>query len=278
MPPQATTTKTMTFSVEVFRRDKLAERFGSSLDTHVDDVAEGYRVNLGGIFGPGLPITDIRPVLENARQMVGQLRTDLGEANMAHLEELADDHHLLVERDELTRALADKFRSLRSVCQGAFGQENLHQLALGSPPPRNAATLHDVCELVTRRIQADDLELPESVVRGIEPNPELAETLQPEYGLLGKKLSKLESEDRESDKTLIRKHKAIDTFDKYFIPITRLVVTVYRLAGMEEEAKRVKPKVRQVKGVEQIDTDDEPGSEIPAAEPPAGPTPKPATL
>ncbi len=167
-----------------------------------------------------------------------------------------------------SRSLKDKILSLRSTCQGLFGEETLGPLALDFNLARDVRSVLRQGEIIRERIASSEEELvSDRWVKGALDREASPRELDPELDELRQVVERLVEQGKWVDTAKVRKDEALEEFDRQYILIARAVESTFRVAGEIELADRIRPTVRQ------LGRDDGKGKQAAASE--ASPRPEP---
>ncbi len=165
----------------------------------------------------------------------------------AYLAELAKLNGVRAEGLAPTRSLKDKILSLRSTCQGLFGEQTLGPLALDFNLAQDVRGVLRQAEIIRERVRSTDQELtPNRWVDGSLNRESSAQELDPEIGQLRRIVERSVEQGKRVDTAKVRKDKALEDFDRQYILIARVVEATFRVAGEIELADRIRPTVRQL--------------------------------
>lgn len=234
----------------------------------------GVGDSLGEYFSPVLTGEETLPDLATPLELYGRKLQSYGvlmvDTDGAYLTELAKLDEVRAEGVAPTRILKDKILSLRSTCQGLFGEETLGPLALDFNLAQDVRGVLRQAEIIRERVAGSDKELvSDRWVNGSLDRESSARELDPEIEVLRLIVERLVEQGKRVDTAKVRKDEALDEFDRQYILIARAVESTFRVAGETDLADRIRPTVRQ------LGRDD--GKDKQAAEPEATPQPEPTT-
>ncbi len=188
-------------------------------------------------------------------------------ADEAYLTELAKLNEVRAEGEVPTRILKDKILSLRSTCEGLFGEETLGPLALDFNLAQDVRGVLRQAEIIRERVRGSDKELvAERWVKGSLDRESSVQELDSEIEQLSLIVERLVEQGKRVDTAKVLKDKALEDFDRQYILIARVVEATFRVAGEVDLANRIRPTVRQ------LGRDD--GKDRQAAKPEATPRPE----
>ncbi len=226
---------------------------------------------LSPVLAPDETLPDFRTPIElYSRRLEGYCDAMVA-ADEAHLAEQARLDALRLEIEAPAGRLKGKILSLRSTCEGLLGAESLRAFALDFNVAQYPEGVLRQGEIIHGRVL--DCEVDLKPKRWIEVSLEratLARELDDEIVVLGPLMGRFVDQRKRVDTAMVRKEKAIEEFDRNFIPLARMLEATFRVAGETELADRIRPTVRQ------LGRDD--GKETQPAEPEATPEPAPDTV
>ena len=188
----------------------------------------------------------------------------------AYLAELAKLNEVRAEGAAPMRSLKDKILSLRSTCQGLFGEQTLGPLALDFNLAQDVRGVLRQGEIIRERLASTDQELTsERWVQATLDRESSARELDPEIGELREIVARLVEHGKRVDTAKVRKDKALEKFDRQYILIARVVEATFRVAGETELADRIRPTVRQLGRDDGKGTQSAKPEATPQGEPPA---------
>ncbi len=211
----------------------------------------GVGDSLGKYLSPVLGEEEALPDLAASLELYGRKLESYGDAMVAadegYLAELAKLNEVRAEGEAPTRSLKDKILSLRSTCQGLFGEETLAPLALDFNLAQNLRGVLRQAEIIRERIKSSDKEMvSERWVNGTLDRESSARELDPEIEQLRLVVEQLVEQGKEVDTAKVRKDEALEEFDRQYILIARAVEATFRVAGETDLADRIRPTVRQL--------------------------------
>ena len=234
----------------------------------------GVGGSLGEYLSPVLGEEETLPDLVAPLELYGRKLRSYGatmvETDEAYLTELAKLDEVRAEGATPTRNLKDKILSLRSTCQGLFGEETLGPLALDFNLAQDVRGVLRQAEIIRERVASSDTELvSDRWVNGSLNRESSAREFDPEIEALRRVVERLVEQGKRVDTAKVRKDEALEEFDRQYILIARAVESTFRVAGETDLADRIRPTVRQ------LGRDD--GTDQQAAKPEATPQAEPTT-
>ncbi len=211
----------------------------------------GVGDSLGNYLSPVLGEEETLPDLAASLELYGRKLESYGDAMVAtdevYLAELAKLNEVRAEGEAPTRSLKDKILSLRSTCEGLFGEKTLGPLALDFNLAQDIRGVLRQAEIIRERVKNSDKELVSARwVNGSLDRESSARELDPEIEQLRLIVERLVEQGKEVDTAKVRKDEAREEFDRQYILIARAVEATFRLAGETDLADRIRPTVRQL--------------------------------
>jgi hypothetical protein len=188
---------------------------------------------------------------------------ELVTADRAHEAEKADDAAV---RRELEDAIEDVYGAVvdfRVGLEAAGGVEATTRAGIAGDTPREPVALGRMAQALHDALPG--LASVPTTRRGLTFDVmSYAEPLATAIARLVGAQTALRREERELEATLMIKNRAMAMHDTRFLTIARMLESLFRLAGFEELANRVRPSARRPGQVENDpEKPDEPGSEAP---------------
>lgn len=198
------------------------------------------------------PALDAGALIDGIADGIDGAAEGLRVAAQAHRDELGDDPAVRAERDARAEALYGQMIAVREALGGIYGPACLEALTqTGRLPPRPDMLLESAEALV----RALPVVLPQHTPRfgaGFDP-AEIVESIQAGIEPLRAALKAVAREVREAEATLVQRNKARDLYDAIFSDGANALSGLFRLAGMPEHAKRVRPSRRAPGRVRETD-------------------------
>lgn len=241
-------------------RLRSADQVLEAITTHTGALEAALRVQL---TAPELPL---HAVLSAIATSISTSADALRATSAAHQAELNDDHAPRAARDTHAATLYSAVVDLRQAVRGMYGQSTLKALGqtgtLHARPDQLLATARALLESVPTI-------LPHHTPRFSALDPEtLVAPLRAPIAGLAEALAGVDREAREAEATLIARNDAMQAYDQAFSRGAAAVASLFRLAGMDEHARRVRPSTRRPGQVaEFVDAE----GALPDAEPDAAP-------
>jgi hypothetical protein len=209
--------------------------------------SEGLVNSSNPLAGLNIAVPDPREWVEFGQLMLRYYTWALTEADADRVVGMVKDVELRIKRDELMVEVGEAWESLGNTLSGLFGPQALNRFALSEKLAETAAGIHRQAELSAKLLREDSGE-------GLTQNWPVGEIELSAFALeLEKKNEKLDAilkaldrDDRETQSTVVRKQGAVGEWDDKYLRLARFFESFYRLANLDEKAKRFRPLVRQV--------------------------------
>jgi hypothetical protein len=170
-------------------------------------------------------------------------------ADRAHEAEKADDVAVRLELDEAIEGLYREVVDLRTGLEAVAGTEAMVQAGLTGTTPREPVALARLGQALHTALPT--LAAVPSVRRGLTFDASSYELpLAKALARLDSALGAMRREERELEATLVAKNRALAEHDTRFLQIARVLESLFRLAGFDELADRVRPSIRRPGQVE----------------------------
>lgn len=238
-------------------RLRSADQVLEAITIHTAAAEAALRTQLNA---PDLPLQAVFSAIATSISTAADaLRT----TSAAHQVELNDDHAPRAARDTHATTLYSAVVDLRQAVRGMYGHATLKAIGqtgdLNARPDQLLATAKALLEAVPAI-------LPTQTPRFSPIDPEaLVAPLRAPVAGLAEALAGVDREAREAEATLIARNNAMHAYDQAFSRGAASVASLFRLAGMDEHARRVRPSTRRPGRVAEFVAADD---TLPAVEPP----------
>ncbi len=255
-------TKTLNLpSTMVAARMKSSEIVLSALESHGRRMADV----LGGKYSPHLEEGQSAPfdtqIQLFAKELI-RLSTELREAERRNRRQKARETKARTRRDADVQQVNVKVGRVRRAFSGVFDEDQMAEIGLARRNARDSEVLLEQAATLVVNLEQPELELADAQLGGIDVDaPNLAADVKPSAESLRESLAELRREQRRTEVTQIAKNQAMKEFNHSFLWIARSVESLLQLAGLEEQAVRVRPSSRRPGVTERLETSDAEGDE-----------------
>lgn len=252
----------------VVLRERSARLVTHSARTHANEVAGILTRQLEPHLEPGEQMPDIKLLLTLLARYLDGSMAELNAAEAEHKTETREDAEAREMREEANDSLYGAVSGLRSGAELVFGPPANKDLGFSGSTPRDPTTLLEFARRVAPRI--DKLKGLKPVRGGITLDiGDLKAQLAEGIARLDRALKDVARESRETEALLTRKARLQASHDRAFSATAGALESLFRLAGQDELASRVRPSRRRPGRIHEED------ELLPVdAEPAADPTPE----
>jgi hypothetical protein len=233
----------MSSSKMVNDRQRAATIVTQAALTHADQV--GARLDQELAPASSADATgNIAALIRRLGQTLKASIDELVAADRVHESEKADDVEVRQELDEAIDGVYREVVDFRAVLEGVGGTAATAQAGLAGATPREPIALGRLAHALHDRLPA--LTGVTSMRRGVTFDAmAYAEPLKEALSRLERAQQALRREERELEATLMAKNRVMSAHDTRFLTIARTLESLFRLAGFEELANRVRPSARR---------------------------------
>lgn len=263
-------------SVQVQNWSDNAAHVVSSVDENCDALVRGLMAH-----NASLPVS--RQINEESvRAFVLWLSSTLEHktfamiaAEMAYIEEQADDPAVRLRRDEAAPPLAVCMTRTRSRVSTVLGDAGLSTYGLKEPVPRTAAELADYARVATILLLGHPRNQPDGT-GGVFDTSVLAAAIGLVLAPLDEALRDLRKEQRQLEAAMLRRDTEVSEWRQVYVDGATTFSSLYRMAGHPGLAARVRPTARRSEGREPGPGDEVPDDGVILPEKPGVPETPPA--
>jgi hypothetical protein len=225
-------------SKQVADRQKSVTAVLAAIQVHGPLVDAG----LHDLLGAEAP--SIQPLLQACAGALTRHADLLAQADAQHDAELADDDGLRDARDRATDATYEGVLKLRKTVDALFGAATLTALGLSGTTPRDPALLVTFTRQAAGQLRLVTVPAPQ-IEGAVFDTAAQADKLESLAALLDGAWQAVAREVREGEATQVHKDQAMARHDAVFTRTAGLVEAVFRLAGQDSLADKVRPSRRQ---------------------------------
>lgn len=210
---------------------------------HADGAVAGLRAFLAPYLPAGETLAGLRVFFVALGDALEDGMQTLEAADIAHRLELADDPHYRDLRDQVVGALYALLVTVRRIVEGAYGPEAAKDAGFAGAIERNADQLMDRAQAVIERLAT--FEGRATLEEGVEVKPaKLVERVRAAQAPVEAAKQHVDREKREAETTLAQREQAWVEHARRFRLIANALVALLALAGLDEQARKVKPAQR----------------------------------
>ncbi len=252
-------------------RERSARLVANSGKTHAKKIAEALHKRLEPHLQAGESMPDFRIVIALLARSLEHDMDELNAAEVAHKTESREDTEARNERDTAGDELYGKLINTRAGVDLVYGPAAAKALGLSGSTPRDPTT---VLEFARRlRLSLAKLNALAPLRQAMTLNIATLESeLDSAITRHQDALNTVARETRETEAELTRKSRIQASYDRHFSSVAACFEGLFRLAGQEELANRVRPSQRRpgrIHAEEELATDETPSTEPQAQTDPA---------
>jgi hypothetical protein len=230
-------------SKQVTDREKSATALLAIIEGQLEALIIASSQQLSPLLWQGEALPDLGLTFALAGRAVKQSLDAMRAATQTHIEEQSDDGPILEARDTKAQQLSEKLIKLRQAASTTYGATSLIPLGFSKQTPQDHTALVRFAQGVTSAFRRGPLPATEEGVF-LDPTSRL-DAIDQDATRLEELLKEVAKEKREAQKTQDDKNKAIAAYDATFSRVAHFFVGAFRLAGLEELAKKVRPSNRR---------------------------------
>lgn len=230
-------------SKQVTDRQKSSNAVVAAIDTHAANAAAAMTTLLSSHLHSGESMPDVALLLKLVGRTMTSTMQSLVAADQAHLTELADDDPARRERDDTATTLRQQFVDLREILTGMYGGAFANQI-LAEAVPRDPVMLLQYATTVEENLDRATLPTPRIPGASLD-KAAIISRIGSLRQTLDQTIQSVAREVREAQATQSAKDAAMDSFDRFFSMGADATSSLFRLAGMPEQAAKVRPSIRR---------------------------------
>ncbi len=269
------------------RRKEVSKRLGSADEVQASLIA--HRGRIGDrleVRYPPLPDMEFsyQVMFDHMEAYLVDVTRRLVEAEDRHVHQLTQVRQLRSQRNVETTDVYDKQTAVRGILASVYRDQAFAVAVSGSTPPYSKALAEQV-DQTAKFLRSPQVNPPTKKVDGVDFSA-MAKDLETGYQRLIQVRAELAEATKIADATRQATYRAIDTFDDLFLWVARSLEGLFRLAGEQELADRVRTSAHRVTrrqaaqqqpdDVPVVGSPDDPGDAEPDSAPPAAPEASPA--
>jgi hypothetical protein len=230
-------------SKQVTDRQKSANAVVAAIDTHAANAASAMTTFLSPHLHSGEAMPDVALLLKLVGRTMASTMQSVVAADQAHLTELADDDPARHARDDAAASLRQECIDLREILTGMFGGAFATQV-LAEAVPRDPVMLLQYATTVEENLSRSTLPTPRISGASLD-KAAIISRIGSLRQTLDLAIQSVAREVREAQATQSAKDAAMDSFDRFFSMGADTTSSLFRLAGMPEQAAQVRPSIRR---------------------------------
>jgi len=232
----------------VIRRQKQARLLQSSVEIYGARAAQALGDTLHPFLEPGQEPVDVGTLLRQLVEGILEARDKLVRADETNIIEQGEDLEPRRRRDALAKELAHRIGRLRATVENIFHRGATAEfLGIKGRTSQDPVRLHRQGQRIVATLSAPDVSWPAASFAGIAFTPSAcAEALRPWVEALTQALRDITRARRNAEAALLKKNQALEHFDRTFLDSAQIIEGLFRMAGMEKVARRVRrPRPRR---------------------------------
>jgi hypothetical protein len=256
-------------SVQVQNRSASAAHVVSSLEEHGEAVIQGLLVH-NRLLQPGQQISadTMRAFMRWLAAVLESKTESMVSAEMAYVDEQADDPAVRVRRDEATSVLVLCMTRVRSSVSAVLGDTGLATYGLVEQVPRSNPGELAAYARVSMNLFLGHPHQQDDGIGGRFDTEVLAGSIAVALSPLAVALQDLRTEQRQLEGAMLRRDDEVTGWQEIYVYGATTFSSLYRIAGHPGLAARVRPTSRRTEGRDPTPGDDAPVDATPVPEDP----------
>jgi hypothetical protein len=250
-------------SVQVSNRVRMARYVVSSAQVHGELAAAALSEHFAllGITPPPAP----KAFVAALSGMLDVQTTRLEDQEKAYTREQADDPAVRDRRDTSTASALIIVTEARALLTTVGGESVASAYGFANETPRTPRPLRDYGTNAVNLLRATPKTFTSSLVKSLETSA-IADAIDEAMAPLSLALDDNDTETRELQAALAARDKAVDAWERTYRGVADVLAGLYRLAGLDALAERVRPTTRRTSGEQGPDESEAPEAEAPPAD------------
>jgi hypothetical protein len=263
-------------SVQVQNWSASATHVVSSLDEHGELLVQGLLAQ-NELLPVGQRISEevVRAFARWVADLMQQKTSSMVAAEMAYIDEQADDPAVRQRRDEALSPLSVRVTRTRNSVSAQLGDAGLATYGLSEQLPRTAAELADYARVAHGLLLKYPRQEPDGI-GGTFDTTVMAASISTALTPLDEALRDLRIEQRQLEGAMLHRDAEVTGWREVYVNGGTILAALYRMAGHPGLAARVRPTTRRAEGREPGPGDELPGDGVTLPEDPADPQTPPA--
>lgn len=240
----------------VTQRVDLGKHLKAGIDTHAEELAEGFAKFLAPVVAEGETPPDAHYQVVLIGRRIDHEIHEITQADRGVLGQVHDNDTVSFDIGRLTGGVDVKLRAVRLTFRGLYGLASLKRVGLKGRFPTRPAALYERARVAQTSLRNPEMGLV-SVLdfsgdeeAAITPAV-LANRLEPELTELGHAIDTRYKDNRENTDARLRRQQAIRDFDNNIAGLVRMTQGLFRLIGRRDLAARFTPALRRFRRLQQ---------------------------
>lgn len=240
-------------SKAVMNRIINAQVVTASFEVHGPDVLDDLTAVFQKANVNTFDAVAARSLLDSLAELLKFSTAKLEQVETAYIAEIANDGDKRDERDEAVNQLREEIQYARTLLSATANTASLRNWGLLDAAPLPPDTLLAYANYCVKQLRDN----PKTVTRNRFSinTTELADDIDIPRARLQAALENLKLDSRENQLALEKRNDALDSWNVAYSTSASILADLYRLAGREGLAKRVRPTTRRISG--QVNADEE---------------------
>lgn len=251
-------------STQTANKQSITRTITSSMTSHLDELASALGPQL---FPGGVPQgVDLRAMCQATAGLLQRDYEALAHWDREVARERTEDDQARIRRDEDMSLLREAVFRHRDLVSAAYGPEQVKACGLAGRIPEHPEALVAFARNVVGKLPGLASAQGRAPFIQFDLEAVTADLLAKTDGLEAS-LTAVATDMRETQAAQHRRIQADDAWRRHYGPVASMVESLFRLAGMDHQADRVRPTRRRRAGAPELDDvsgqvpGDEPGSE-----------------
>jgi len=223
---------------------------GRSLQASIETNGEKAAVLAGEQFGGKLSEKVLKMVFAGLSWLIEDATEKLLATELNYTKEQSEDSQARAIRDNQIDILTGALARVRSRLNGLGGDALLKRCQLPGSLPTQPQRLLNLSRNVCQAIKGLEKPIEDEMDGTILEPKKIAQFLEKKVEALDKSLEGVEWDKRETQDALITRDTALTRWARVYRAVSAMTEGLYRLAGMDEAAERIRYRTRRRNGAE----------------------------
>ena len=211
-----------------------------------DTVGDNIHPFMKQVTKRGEDVPSFPLLLELVARYLDRSLVEMIEADRANETELGDDSTVRQRRDDARDAVRTKVVALRGTVQSLFGDVGLKSLRIWDACPADPKRVEQYARDFAANLRSSKIELPAPATDAVRFDREKsADELDALTPSLTEALKQVAAQESASLRTTKAKAAAMAKFDRDYRLVTNFAAAAFQLAGLDEQAERIRPTQRK---------------------------------